>query len=86
MEHTTSAREIQDWDAYYKVEPWGAARDNMHAGIVAAMVYNVNRGKDRKALTFADFALSVPERTANTIETVKFVTALRALAKPKKRS
>jgi len=31
-------RELGDWALYWKLEPWGAWRDNMHAGIVAASV------------------------------------------------
>lgn len=82
--HTVSAREIQDWLQFYSVEPWGAVRDNMHAGMIAAMVFNVNRGERTNALTFKDFMLREAEQVKDN-ETQKFVATLRALAKPKKR-
>lgn len=82
--HTVSAREIHDWLQFYSVEPWGAVRDNMHAGMIAAMVFNVNRGERTNALTFKDFMLREAEQVKDN-ETQKFVATLRALAKPKKR-
>ena len=42
-----SSRELSEWMAYYMLEPFGAERDNLHAGLVAAMVHNVNRDPKR---------------------------------------
>lgn len=75
---------MQDWAQFYSVEPWGSMRDNMHAGMIAAMVFNVNRGDKAKPLSFQDFLLREVEQVKN-IETQKFVATLRALAKPKKK-
>ncbi|HEX6962109.1 MAG TPA: hypothetical protein VF175_09600 [Lacipirellula sp.] len=30
------------WQAYYRIEPWGVWRDNLHAGIIASAVYAAN--------------------------------------------
>lgn len=49
------ARELDDWIRYYQVEPWGAYRDNLHAGIIASVM--VNRGRRGKKLSPADFVL-----------------------------
>lgn len=50
-----SSRELTEWMIYYEMEPFGAARDNLHAGIVAATMANVNRAKGRKPLKPGDF-------------------------------
>ena len=53
-----SSRELSEWMAYYMLEPFGAERDNLHAGLVAAMVHNVNRDPKRgKAADPKDFML-----------------------------
>lgn len=53
-----SSRELSEWMVYYMLEPFGAERDNLHAGLVAAMVHNVNRDPKRgKAADPADFML-----------------------------
>lgn len=50
---------LTEWMAYYSLEPFGQERDNMHAGLVASAVYNVNRDqkKQRKAFQPGDFML-----------------------------
>jgi len=40
-----SLRELAEWTAYYGLEPFGAARDNLHAGIVAATAANIMGAK-----------------------------------------
>lgn len=76
---------MQDWSAFYGVEPWGAERDNMHAGIITAMVFNMNRAKEEHPRSFRDFMLKEHDPAAEGLEkTRKFVAGLRALAKPKK--
>ena len=32
------AREFAQWKAYYQLEPFGAERDNLHAGIIASAI------------------------------------------------
>ena len=34
---TMSSSELSDWIDYYKIEPWGAWRDNYHAALIASM-------------------------------------------------
>lgn len=58
----------------------------MHAGIVAAMVFNVNRGKGIEPRKFEDFMLrEVVPGQENYAKTISFVAGLRALAKPKRK-
>lgn len=84
LEATVSAREMIAWSDYYDLEPWGAMRDNIHAGIVASMLFNVNRGRAEKPRTFNDFLLITNEEEIKQTKTQQFVVALRAMAKPKK--
>ncbi|GEM_PF-787934 len=52
-----SARELAEWEAYYRVEPWGEERADLRAGIIAATEANVHRDakKRRKAFTPEEF-------------------------------
>lgn len=46
--------QLRGWLAYYECEPWGEERADLRAGIVAATVGNVHRGKGR-VLSPSDF-------------------------------
>lgn len=54
-----SSHELSEWMAYYSIEPFGAERDNLHAGIIAKAIYDVHIEKpaERAKLTPADFIL-----------------------------
>jgi hypothetical protein len=58
------AGELVEWMAYYSIEPFGAERDNLHAGIVASVVANANRDPKRKPVKPDDFMLK-PARRRN---------------------
>ncbi|WP_455906938.1 phage tail assembly protein T [Nocardiopsis alba] len=50
------ARELSEWMAYEQLTgPLGPARGDIHAGIVASMIYNTNRGKNQRAREPGDF-------------------------------
>lgn len=83
--HTVSARELQDWIAYWNVEPWGAYRDNLHMATLAALTFNVNRGKGERSKKPEDFMYREQVVADDELKTLKFVAELRALAKPRKR-
>lgn len=42
-----SGRELTEWTAYYKLEPFGEERADVRAGVVASVIANVHRGKNR---------------------------------------
>lgn len=84
LEVSVSARELADWAAYWGVEPWGAERDNMHAAVIASLIFNANRGKDTEPRKMDDFMFR-EVAVVNAKETTKFVAALRALAKSKRK-
>lgn len=77
-----SYAELRAWEEYYLHEPWGAARDNMHAGLIAAQIVNVNRRKGARAATFQDFMLTTAaEQGRDNMR--RFRETLRALARPR---
>ena len=47
--------EMAYWKAYYQLEPFGADRDNFHSAQIAALIFNVNRGKTQKAVGVEQF-------------------------------
>ena len=50
-----SARELGEWIALSRLEPFGDARADLRAGIVASAVVNVHRSRDDEPLTPDDF-------------------------------
>ena len=53
-----SPEEFNEWRAYFShVEPHGAWRDDLHAGVVAAAVRNSFRGAHDEPFTANDFVL-----------------------------
>lgn len=47
--------------AYYQIEPWGDARADIRNGIVAALIYNANRGKNARPKNPDDFVIKTKE-------------------------
>lgn len=75
-----SPSEFIHWMAYYRLEPFGQERDNLHAGIIASTIVNVNSPK--RPYKAHDFMV-VDQATRAQEKTTKFVAGLRALASPK---
>ena len=48
-------RELREWMAFDRIEPFGPARADLGFGIVASVIANVNRGKKTKTFTARDF-------------------------------
>ena len=73
--------EYSRWVDYYSVEPWGAYRDNLHAGIIASAVYGLTPRRG-KALTPSDFILKThAEQREESLR--EGVSRLKMVAKPK---
>jgi hypothetical protein len=70
---------------YWKVEPWGSYRDNLHAGLIAREVRRPYL-KDPTRNPLEDFMIVTPEERAAAIEQQRqqrgkeFVVALRSIA------
>lgn len=66
LRHIDSA-ELTEWMAYEQISgPLGPARADVHAGIVAAVIYNANRGKGQKARKPDDFIPQWDQRKPQT--------------------
>lgn len=80
MEARMGSGEFMDWVAYYNAEPFGAWRDNLHAGIVASAVWRAVGGN--KSIKATDFILvSAEEKRKTSLESA--LGWFRAVAKRK---
>lgn len=59
------AKAFADWQAYYRLEPWGEWRADLRQGITAALIANVHRAPNTRAYTAQDF-MPFEERPAMT--------------------
>ena len=59
-------RALLDWIAYYEREPWGENRADTRSAIVAAVLFNMNRGRGQPARQVADFMAHRPSRAEST--------------------
>lgn len=66
---------------YWRAEPWGSYRDNMHAALIANEVRRPYR-KNPLEGSFEDFMLQDRSKLEAS-KTNKFLAFLRAMAKPK---
>lgn len=82
IERTMGARELDDWIEFYGLEPWGAYRDNLHAGVIASVLVNGQPGRRRKAVKPGDFLLRAVSDKRKT-DTAKALGWLRAMGKRK---
>jgi flagellar basal body rod protein FlgC len=46
------SRELTEWMAFYKLEPWGAEIEDYRTGVVASTIANANRDSKRKSKPF----------------------------------
>lgn len=52
-----SARELSDWIAFARVEPFGEERADLRSGIIASVIANAHRDRKKRAQPYtpADF-------------------------------
>jgi hypothetical protein len=51
-----SAEEFGEWWALYCHEPWGEVRSDIAAGVITAMLFNINRREHTRPAGPLDFA------------------------------
>lgn len=75
-----SSVEFAEIMAYYTLEPWGAERDNLHAGLIASTVANVHRNPKvrRDPYLAKDFVLKFGKQ--DRIDPKKLYNQFRAAA------
>ena len=69
LETRMEARELQEWMAFFAMEPWGAVRADYRSGVVAATLVNVNGGKKGKKPTQADDFFNLYTKHSNRKQT-----------------
>lgn len=58
-----SSYEVALWEAEFRRSPWDEFRGDLQAGIIAATIANVNRGKTTPAFSPADFMPYLTQET-----------------------
>jgi len=67
-----SAQELTDWAAFEHIDgPLGAVRGDIQAGIVAATIANVNRGKSSRHFKPSDFMVQWDRPRVRTPEAMR---------------
>jgi hypothetical protein len=56
------------WAAMHSIDPWGEERDDLRAGVVAATIANVHRGKGTEPYSPLDFVLGRKRKEASLKE------------------
>lgn len=84
---TIGSDELAEWMAYYDLEPWGGARGDLQAGIVASVMCNLRRDRRVRPTPFApaDFLLKFgddPEEPVQQTPEEAFDALSRALGLP----
>jgi|TARA_R110000787_G_scaffold259901_1_gene365166 hypothetical protein len=69
LETQMEARELQEWMAFFAMEPWGAVRADYRSGVVAATLVNVNGGKKGKKPAQADDFFNLYTKHSNRKQT-----------------
>jgi len=91
MADAMPARVFNHWRHYYLIEPFGQWRDNYHAGLISAILANVNRSSKSEPVTHNDFMFMDPESAAEheeekaAIAMRQFMGSLEAKAEGQKR-
>lgn len=64
MLKTISAKELAEWEAYEKIEPFG--QPFLQSGIIASTIFNMNKGRNQKIMSAENF---IPKyRKPQTVE------------------
>lgn len=77
-----SSRELSEWMAYARVEPFGEERADLRSGIVASILANVHRPKGRKPLKPEDFVITgdrAPRKRMSADEMLERVRVINKL-------
>ena len=56
-----NSRQISEWQAWFAIEPFGQYPEYLRAGIIAATIANVHKGKKGRSLKAEDFIPKEPE-------------------------
>ena len=61
LRQTLSAAEWAEWKAFWRIEPWGDVRSDMHNALLCRLIYSAHAGKRGRKVDVEDFMLSSVE-------------------------
>ena len=72
------ARELSEWEAYYKIEPFGQQVSNFTVATVAAVVANANRSQKKRTKAFSpdDFMVKFRKKRQSVDDMKKVMTQI----------
>jgi hypothetical protein len=76
------AAELNEWEAYWRQEPWGAYRDNIHTGLICSILSNIHRRKGAPEVSYDAFILR-DKIEQQEMETRKTLSWFRGVARRK---
>ena len=82
------ARELLSWQKYWREEPWGAYRDNLHTAILCRQVLRTVLAKGAKMPKIDDFMLRLPDEIQEeqgAMNAKTFLHTLRSIARKGKK-
>lgn len=62
-----TAKQVAEWRAYTSIRPFGERAADYRAALLAAILVNTHRGKDRKARELSEFLLCDDMRIAQEV-------------------
>lgn len=65
--------EFVDWQAYYRLEPFGEWRADVRSGIVASTMANIWRGKNGRRMSAKDFMPEFGQHATNPEKQTEFL-------------
>jgi hypothetical protein len=71
-----SSKELTQWMAFYKLEPFGADAEFLGHAITASTVANVNRKKGSKTLKPVDFMPKFENQEQSTEQQIQFAAMI----------
>lgn len=74
------ASELGEWESYWRQEPWGPYRDNLHAGLICSVLANIHRRSGSPEITYEDFMLKDKDQHKQ-LETRRALAWFRGVAK-----
>ncbi len=61
-----TSRQVADWLAVYRLDPWGESRADLRTAIIACLLANIHRGKGKRPYKVEDFMAHRPRKRKQT--------------------
>ena len=71
--NSIDAKEIAEWKAYDRIEPFGEERQDLRAALICCTLANIHRGKNQPPFKIDDFLMKFAEKQEQTEEEMKTI-------------